>query len=270
MDTHEFSSAAYITLTQRGVIIGMNLTAAALFGTERKKLLLRNFLSLVAPEDSDCWISYFMDILQRRAIRNCKLALKHNGGHIFHARLDHLNVGTGNQFPVRIALTDITGRKRYPEGADIAPAAFEIHDGIMCSPSQQAATISVQQCEATSVIAAPLERSAASTQEALRASRKPGNLSDLDSRIIRDTATYQQRSSIRRRSQPTRKSGDLSNQNSETICGNPIYQQRSSIRRRSRTTRKSGDLPNQDSEIIRDAPVYQQRSSIRRRSRPRR
>lgn len=129
VDLHEFSSVAYITLTRQGVISGMNLAAAALLGTERKKLLLRRFLSLVAPEDSDRWISCFVGMLQRMAVQSCELALKHSDGHIFCTRLEYLNMETGGKSPMRIALTDISERKH--DEPNIIPAAIETHDGMV-------------------------------------------------------------------------------------------------------------------------------------------
>lgn len=123
---HEFAPTAYLTLTRQGVVSGMNQAAAALFGAERKKLLLRRFMDFVAPEDRDRWISCFVGILQRRALKNCELALKRGDGGIFHVRLDYPDMQFGGKTPIRIALTEVTRHKHAGMKPRIPPAAAGI------------------------------------------------------------------------------------------------------------------------------------------------
>ena len=122
----EFSPTAHLTLTRQGVISGVNQAAAALFGTERKKLLLRHFMDFVAPEDSDRWISCFVGILQRRALKNCELALIRSDGGIFHVRLDYPDMRLGGKSTIHIALTEVTRHQRGRVKPGITAAAANI------------------------------------------------------------------------------------------------------------------------------------------------
>src|SRR5262245_27834167 len=50
-DLFDFAPVGYLTLDQAGIVAEINLTAAAMFGTERGRLIGRPMLPCVAPED---------------------------------------------------------------------------------------------------------------------------------------------------------------------------------------------------------------------------
>ncbi|MDO8263938.1 MAG: EAL domain-containing protein [Gallionella sp.] len=113
VDIYDFAPIGYLTLTREATIAEVNLTGAALLGVERKKLAHRRFTHFVTPEDNDRWHQFFMRVVQHGERQGCELALKRGDGSTFHAYLDCLHMEAGNGgLSVRIALTDITGRKR--------------------------------------------------------------------------------------------------------------------------------------------------------------
>ncbi|TAN73715.1 MAG: EAL domain-containing protein [Gallionella sp.] len=118
VDFYDFAPIGFLTLTREALIGEINLTGAALLGAECKKLLLRRFVNFVAPEDSERWSRYFMDVMQHDGRQSCELALKRGDGSSFHALLDCLRMDSGNAPPVLyIAFTDITGRKQAEAAA---------------------------------------------------------------------------------------------------------------------------------------------------------
>ena len=108
LDLYDFAPIGYLTLNNDGVIDGINLTGAALLGTERNKLLHRCFASLVTSECSDLWHQHFARAKQRDEKHSFELLLKRGQQSVFCAQMDCLRLET----QVRIVLTDITEQKR--------------------------------------------------------------------------------------------------------------------------------------------------------------
>ena len=127
----EFAPAAYLTLTREGVITEANLTAAALFGVERKKLLKRGFSGFVGTTHLDHWQRRFLHALQHEERQNCELVLRRSDDSFLHARLDCQKIKVGDTSSVRIAITDITELKQAEEELRIAAIAFESQEGIV-------------------------------------------------------------------------------------------------------------------------------------------
>ena len=112
VDLYEFAPVGYLTLSSEGLIAGVNLTGAALLGVERKKLLNRRFASFIPPEDSNRWYAHLAKTLGHRTVQGCELVLKRRDDSRFHAQLDCLHMKDGEVSSIRIALSDITERKR--------------------------------------------------------------------------------------------------------------------------------------------------------------
>lgn len=112
VNLYEFTPVGYFTLNRNGMIDEVNLTGAALLGVERNKLLERHFVGFVAPEDSDQWHHYFLNVLQHDGSRNCELVLQRGDGSRFPARLDCLHMKEGGVSSARMVLTDVTEHKR--------------------------------------------------------------------------------------------------------------------------------------------------------------
>ena len=111
VDLYEFAPVGYLTLSTDGMLVGVNLTAVALLGQVRGQLLQRSFTQLVSAEDRDRWIRHFLDVKQGDGVRSVELSLPRADGTLLQAQLDCVRV-KGRDIGVRIALTDISGRKR--------------------------------------------------------------------------------------------------------------------------------------------------------------
>lgn len=124
-DLYDFAPVGYLTLSQEGIIHELNLTAASLFGKDRKLLLRHRFSSLVTLEDRERWYRYFLHALRHDGTLSCELALIRKDRSIFPALLNCLLIARGPSPLVRIALTDISERKKADEELRIAAIAFE-------------------------------------------------------------------------------------------------------------------------------------------------
>src|ERR1700682_3649925 len=73
VDLYEFAPVGYLTLNHQALVAEANLTAAALLGEDRKKLLKRRFASSVAPEDRDRWGQCFATMIAHEEPQSCEL-----------------------------------------------------------------------------------------------------------------------------------------------------------------------------------------------------
>ena len=107
-DLYDFAPAAYLTISREGLIFEANLTCAALFGVEHKKLIQHRFDRFVAVNEQDRWQLFFLNVLQGSEQQSCELALKRGDGSVFYARLDCRHMETCGVSSLRIVLFDVT------------------------------------------------------------------------------------------------------------------------------------------------------------------
>jgi len=103
VDLYDFAPVGYISLSHDGLIAEINLTAAGLLGLERKKLLSRQFATLVTPEDGDKWYLFFANVIKTNNRLNIQLTLKGCNNTEIPVQLDCMCINS----MLRITFTDI-------------------------------------------------------------------------------------------------------------------------------------------------------------------
>ena len=132
VDLYEFAPVGYFTLTGGAHIAEVNLTGATLLREERRKLLQRSFTRFVARPDGDRFHRLLGSVLKQGERETCDLELRRADGSVMQAQLDCVRVAAGDGQPsVRLALTDVTERKRAEAELRIAATAFESQEGIL-------------------------------------------------------------------------------------------------------------------------------------------
>lgn len=113
VDLYDFAPIAYLTLSEQGLILEANLTAAALLGVERGKLRQRRFSTFVAPEEWDGFHALFVNAMQHKEHQACDLAMRRDDGSVIPVHLDWLHRvrTTGEDSVVRVTLTDTSALK---------------------------------------------------------------------------------------------------------------------------------------------------------------
>jgi PAS domain S-box-containing protein len=113
LNLYDFAPVGYLTLNSNGMIEELNLTAAALFGMERKDLLTRRFTAQVIAEDQNRWLTLFLVVMKQDGKGSVEVGLQRRDGTVFPALLDcqRTKVGAGDT-ALRIALTDISERRQ--------------------------------------------------------------------------------------------------------------------------------------------------------------
>jgi len=115
-DLYDFAPVGYFTFTSEALIKEANLTAAALLGITRQKLINVRFRRMVAAKDQDRWDQHFLKVLQQGERQTCELMLKRQDGSTFYAGLESIRKEVSSGAPeIHTAITDITERKRAEE-----------------------------------------------------------------------------------------------------------------------------------------------------------
>ena len=132
VDLYDFAPVGYLGLTDNGLLAEINLTGAALLGEDRQNLLNRRFAQFVEPDRRDEWQRLFRQALRQDGKQSFELRLDRHDGVAFDAHMDCLRIANVDAAPMlRIALTDITERKRADEALRIAAIAFESQVGMI-------------------------------------------------------------------------------------------------------------------------------------------
>ena len=115
-ELYEFAPIGYLTLNNKALITGANLTSSKLLGIERSKLVNHGLGRFMAPESLDVWDQYFATVRQQGEKRTCTLNLTRADGSLFPAWLEGIRLIDGEGLiTVRIAISDITERKQAEE-----------------------------------------------------------------------------------------------------------------------------------------------------------
>jgi signal transduction histidine kinase/ActR/RegA family two-component response regulator len=104
---YDFAPLGYLTLSLEGGIEDANLTAAAMFGEHRDRLIHRFFAAYVDRDDADNWDRWFRGPAGQRSSQNLELTMRRADGKTFHARLDSLRIES-DPAVLRLAIADDT------------------------------------------------------------------------------------------------------------------------------------------------------------------
>jgi len=126
VDLYDFAPVGYLTLDVNGQLLGANLTAAALFGTERARLIGAIFPLYVDPKYREQARLHIMTVFKTRERQICELRLKPKGGEEFYARLESIFiVDTKGDGLCRTTVSDIAYAKRAEEALHHAREKLE-------------------------------------------------------------------------------------------------------------------------------------------------
>ncbi len=112
VDLYDFAPVGYLTLNSNGMIEELNLTAATLLSMERKDLLQRRFTAQVIAEDQNRWLTLFLVVMKQDGKGSVEVSMQRGDGSVFQALLDCQRKMVDGNPQLRIALTDISERKR--------------------------------------------------------------------------------------------------------------------------------------------------------------
>ncbi|MEE4253019.1 MAG: PAS domain-containing protein [Desulfuromusa sp.] len=126
-DLYDFAPVGYLTISDKGVILEVNLTAAEMLGTPRSKLLKQPLSTFIHKEDQDNYYRGRQNLLKTKEPQQCEVQMQGKDGQPFHAQLQssihHQLDGSSGQY--RTILTDISDRYVYEEALLTAKKHWE-------------------------------------------------------------------------------------------------------------------------------------------------
>ncbi len=130
LDLYDFAPIGYLTLSDKGLIDEVNLTAATLLGVERSRLLKARFSKYFAETDVEVWHWYFINVLNQDEKKCCTLTLIRRDGSYFPARLESLRNKDSNKgtLTVRVAVSDISDIRK---AEDVQQNQYSLLKGIL-------------------------------------------------------------------------------------------------------------------------------------------
>ena len=114
LDLYDFASVGYFTVSEKGMILEANLTAATLLGVARSTLVGMAFSGFIAEEDKDLFYFHRRKLLESRDRERYELKFVKKDGREFYAGLECVYVEKPEQElkGFRISLIDIDEKKK--------------------------------------------------------------------------------------------------------------------------------------------------------------
>ena len=112
-DFYDLAPVGYCTLSEKGLILEANLTAAALLGVDRKILIQQPMTRFIRPEDQDLYYLCYRKLMATGEPQGFDLRMTREGTAELWVQLHAVRVhGADGRRECRAVLSDVTERKR--------------------------------------------------------------------------------------------------------------------------------------------------------------
>ncbi|MGA9538674.1 MAG: response regulator [Desulfobacterales bacterium] len=110
---YDFAPVGYLTVNEKGIVEGANLTFATLMGMERSAFVGKPFSRFIQREDQDVYYLNLQRLLESGDLQSFKLRLVKNNGGDFLTSLECMIIRESDNDPkqIRIVVSDITEQK---------------------------------------------------------------------------------------------------------------------------------------------------------------
>jgi len=109
-DLYDFAPVGYMSLDERGRIIEVNLTGAALLGIDRSRLISQRLSAFVAPANQSGFLAFLAQVFADAGKHICEVTLLRRGNPSFWANL-HGTTAISDALPqrwCRVVVSDIS------------------------------------------------------------------------------------------------------------------------------------------------------------------
>jgi PAS domain S-box-containing protein len=116
VDLYDLAPVGYCTITEKGLILEANLTAARLFGMVRGALIHQPISKFIYMEDQDAYYLHKRQLFSTGEPQDCEMRMTKRSGETFWAHMTAITLPNADGMPIcRAALSDITDRKLKDE-----------------------------------------------------------------------------------------------------------------------------------------------------------
>ncbi len=110
---YDLAPVSYCTLSEKGLILEGNLTAANLLGVVRSALIKQPITRFICKEDQDFYYLHRKQLFETRETQTCELRMMKQDGTTFWAHLEATAAQNADSVTVcRVMISDISKRKR--------------------------------------------------------------------------------------------------------------------------------------------------------------
>ena len=125
-DLYDLAPVGYCTVSEKGLILEANLTAATLLGLARGKLVRQQLAHFIIGEDQEIFYLHRKELLATAESQVCELRMVQQNGAQFWARMETTASRDAKGEPMhRVLISDITLRKMAEEGLQRAHNELE-------------------------------------------------------------------------------------------------------------------------------------------------
>ena len=119
-DLYDLAPVGYCTLSEAGLILEANLTAASLLGMNRGALVRQPITRFILPPDQDIYYRHRKQLFETGEPQACHLRMTKNDGTFFWAHLSASAAPAADGTPwCRIVVSDISEQKRQMEAREM-------------------------------------------------------------------------------------------------------------------------------------------------------
>ncbi len=112
-DLYDLAPVGYVTVSEKGLILEANLTAASLLGVARGEVVMKLISQFVFKEDQDIYSLHSKELFETKARQACELRMVKKDGTMFWARMEATLARNSDNTPVcRAVISDISERKQ--------------------------------------------------------------------------------------------------------------------------------------------------------------
>jgi two-component system, cell cycle sensor histidine kinase and response regulator CckA len=120
-DLYDLSPVGYLTISEKGLILDVNLAASTLVGMLRKALIGQPLSRFIHREDQDIFYLHLKQLLETRELQTCQLRMVKEDSTIFWGHLESkVKQDAGGTQVCLIVLIDISEKKFQEDMIDLA------------------------------------------------------------------------------------------------------------------------------------------------------
>ena len=124
VDLYEFAPVGYFSLSETGALVQLNLCGSQQLGAVRLRLVGRRFAMFVAPDQRLEFGQFLARVFSSEVSQSAELLLMREDGTTFYGHLEGVRVDTDSGPQCRLAVLDVTARRRATDALAASEARF--------------------------------------------------------------------------------------------------------------------------------------------------
>ncbi len=138
-DLYDFAPIGCVTISDKGLILQVNLTLAGMLVMDRSRMIKQRFSTFVADQDQDAYYHHRKAVIDSKQRQSAEFRMLKVDGSLFWARIEttlERNADTASE-NLRMVVSDISERKKAEaKSFELIQAIGQVAEGIMLTDSK--------------------------------------------------------------------------------------------------------------------------------------